>query len=59
LFDSCFCWIASIPAAYFLAHFTQVPIVEMFAMVASIELVKVVIGLKLVNRGIWIRDITV
>ena len=59
LFDSCFCWIASIPAAYFLAHFTQVPIVEMFAMVASVELVKVVIGLKLVNKGIWIRDITV
>ena len=59
LFDSCFCWFASIPAAYFLAHYTQIPIVQMFAMVSSVELIKVVIGLKLVNRGIWIKDITV
>ena len=52
LFDSCFCWIASIPAAYFLAHYTQVPIVQMFAL-------KVAIGWKLVKTGFWIRDITV
>ena len=59
LFDSCFCWAASIPAAYFLAHYTQVPILPMYAAVCSVELVKVVIGLTLVNKGIWIRDITV
>ena len=59
LFDSCFCWLASIPAAYFLAHYTQVPILPMYAMVCSIELIKVGIGLTLVNKGIWIRDITV
>ena len=59
LFDSCFCWAASIPAAYFLAHYTQVPIVQMYAIVSSIEMIKVAIGWKLVNRGSWIRDITV
>ena len=59
LFDSCFCWLASIPAAYFLAHYTQVPILPMYAMVCSVELVKVGVGLTLVNKGIWIRDITV
>lgn len=59
LFDSCFCWIASIPVAFFLAHFTQIPILPMYAAVCSIELVKVVIGRSLVNKGIWIRDITV
>lgn len=59
LFDSCFCWVASIPAAFFLAHYTQVPILPMYAAVCSIELVKVVIGRALVNKGIWIRDITV
>lgn len=31
----------------------------MYAAVASVELVKVVIGAVLVNKGIWIRDITV
>ena len=59
LFDSCFCWIASIPVAYFLAHYTQVPIVQMFAMVSAIEMIKVAIGWKLVKTGFWIRDITV
>ena len=59
LFDSCFCWLASIPVAFFLAHYTDVPILPMYAMVASAELVKVVIGAVLVNKGIWIRDITV
>ena len=59
LFDSVFCWAASIPAAYFLAHYTQVPIIPMYAAVCSVELVKVVIGRILVNKGIWIRDITV
>ena len=59
LFDSVFCWAASIPAAYFLAHYTQVQIIPMYAAVCSVELVKVVIGRILVNKGIWIRDITV
>ena len=59
LFDSCFCWTMSIPAAYFLAHYTQVPIVQMYAIVAAIEMIKVAIGGKLVSTGFWIRDITV
>ena len=59
LFDSCFCWVASIPAAYFLAHYTQVPIVQMFALVSAIEMIKVAIGWRLVKTGFWIRDITV
>lgn len=59
LFDSFFCWVFSIPVAFYLAHYTQVPILLMFALVASTELIKVGVGLKLVNKGIWIRDITV
>lgn len=59
LFDSCFCWLASIPAAFFLAHFTNLPILPMYAVVMSTELIKVFIGVTLVNKGIWIKDITV
>lgn len=59
LFDSCFCWLASIPAAFFLAHFTRLPILPMYAVVMSTELIKVFIGVTLVNKGIWIKDITV
>ena len=59
LFDSCFCWVVSIPAAFIMAHYTAIPILPMYALVMSTELIKVVIGLTLVNKGIWIRDITV
>ena len=59
LFDSCFCWVVSIPAAFFMAHYTAIPILPMYALVMSTELIKVVIGLWLVDKGIWIRDITV
>ena len=59
LFDSFFCWVVSIPAAFFLAHYTQLPIVPMYALVSGSELLKVGVGLTLVNRGVWIRDITV
>jgi Na+-driven multidrug efflux pump len=59
LFDSCFCWAVSIPAAWFLAHRTAMPILPLYACVASAELIKVGIGVTLVNRGIWIKDITI
>ena len=59
LFDSCFCWAASIPAAMFLSRCTAMPILPLYACVAAVELVKVVIGVSLVNKGIWIRDITI
>ena len=59
LFDSCFCWIASLPTAFFLAHYTKVPILALYAVVSSVELIKVAIGSILINKGIWIKDITV
>ena len=59
LFDSCFCWIASIPTAFFLAHCTNMPILALYAVVSSVELIKVAIGSILINKGIWIKDITV
>ena len=42
-----------------MAHYTSIPILPMYALIMSTELIKVVIGLTLVNKGIWIRDITV
>ncbi len=59
LFDSCYCWLVSIPAAYVLVHFTELPILPLYACVMAADLLKVGIGLTLVNKGIWIRDITV
>ena len=58
LFDSCFAWVFSIPLAYVLAHFTSVPITEMYLAVQLLDLVKCVIGYVLVKKGVWINNIT-
>ena len=44
---------------FFLAHYTKVPILVLYAVVSSVELIKVAIGSILINKGIWIKDITV
>lgn len=58
LFDSCFVWVISIPAAHFLTHYTSLSILPLFALVQSAELIKCVIGGILVHRGAWIHDLT-
>ena len=58
LFDSCFCWVASIPLAYVLARHTSLPILPLYTCVQLLELVKCAIGFALVQRGVWIRDLT-
>ncbi len=55
-FDSVFICCVSVPAAYALAHFTNIPIVAMFAMVQSIDLIKCVIGFVLVKKGVWLQN---
>jgi putative MATE family efflux protein len=57
LFDSCFSWVCSIPAAYFLTHRTQIAIVTVYLMVNLLELIKDAIGVTLVKKGVWIRNI--
>ncbi|MBR0536841.1 MAG: MATE family efflux transporter, partial [Clostridia bacterium] len=58
LFDSCFCWAISVPAAFLLSRFTGLSTENMFFAVQTLELIKNVSGLVLVHRGRWINDIT-
>ncbi len=58
LFDSCFMWVACIPATYCLIHFTGLSIVPLYAAVQAIDLIKCLIGAILVHKGIWIHDLT-
>ena len=57
-FDSCFTWLASIPLAFVLVRFTGLPILTLFVCVRLLELVKCGIGAMLMQKGIWINDIT-
>lgn len=57
LFDCGFTWIIMIPVAYVLANFTDLPIVQVFLLVQSTEIIKVIMGFFMVRSGIWIQNI--
>ncbi len=57
IFDSGFTWGICVPVAYALANMTGLSIVPMYWIVQGLELIKVVLGLWLVRRGVWIRNI--
>ena len=55
-FDSVFICCVSVPAAFVLAHYTQIPIISMFVLVQCIDLIKCVIGFILVKKGVWLQN---
>lgn len=59
LFDCVFLWCVSIPAAYFLSRFTTVPMVPLYLMCLSLDIIKCIIGFILVKKGVWINNIVV
>ncbi|MEG2441037.1 MAG: MATE family efflux transporter [Acetivibrio sp.] len=59
IFDGGFVWMASIPLAYCLTHFTDLNIVFIFLCCQLIEILKCGIGYILVKKGVWIHNIVV
>lgn len=57
LFDSCFVWALSVPTAFVLTHYTSLNIIAVYCSVCAVDLIKVVIGLTLVKKGVWLRNI--
>lgn len=57
LFDSVFICCVSLPAAYIMAHYTNVPIVPLYAAVQAIDIIKCVIGFILVKKRVWVQNI--
>lgn len=57
IFDSGFTWGICVPFAYVLANMTGLPIVPLYLAVQSLELIKVVIGVILMKKGVWVRNI--
>ncbi len=57
LFDSVYTWVLLIPFAFFLARFTDLPIITVFFLVQFTEAIKVVIGFFMVKSNIWIQNI--
>ena len=57
IFDSCFVWGVCIPLAYVLSKFTAIPIIQMYIIVNSTELIKCALGYVLVKSGKWLINI--
>ena len=57
LSDSVFTWVVSVPIAWVLIHKTGLPLVEAYLFVNLADLIKMVIGIVLLRRGIWVRNI--
>ena len=55
LFDSVFVCCISFPVAIVFAHYTNVPIVLMYILVQSLDLIKCVVGFILVKKGVWLQ----
>ncbi len=58
LFDSCFVWCLCVPLAFCLSRFTAIPILPLYALCQSTDLIKCAIGAYMIHRGSWIRNLT-
>ena len=57
LFDAVFMWVLCIPLAFCLSHFTDLPILPLFMAVTALDLVKCFIGVMLLKKGVWMRNL--
>lgn len=57
LFDSVFLWCVSIPLAYVLSRFTDMPIIPLYLACQLIDILKCILGFVLVKKGVWLQNI--
>lgn len=57
LFDSCYLLAVNVPIAFCLSRFTVLPILSVYLIVQSVEIVKAVIGFILIKKRIWVNNI--
>lgn len=59
LFDSVYAWVIVMPVVASLAYFTDLPFIYLLPIVLVVENLKLLPGLILVNKGIWLRQLKV
>ena len=57
-FDSGYVWCCMIPMAFVLSRFTDLPILPLYAICQSLDLIKCVIGARMLKKGSWIQNLT-
>ena len=59
LFDSVYAWVIVMPVVAFLAYFTELSFMYMLPIVLVVENLKLIPGLILVEKGIWLKQLKV
>jgi Na+-driven multidrug efflux pump len=59
LFDSCFCWLISIPFAIVLVNFTNMDFKTLYVLVYSVEIIKAIVGMVLLLSKKWYKNLVV
>ena len=57
IFDSVFVWGVSIPVAFILSRFTGLPVLELYIIVQSLELIKCIIGFIMLKKRLWVQNL--
>ncbi|MBO5278010.1 MAG: MATE family efflux transporter [Lachnospiraceae bacterium] len=57
LFDSCYLMMINVPTAFLLSHFTVLPLLSVYLIVQSVEIIKAVIGFILIKKRVWVNNI--
>ncbi len=58
IFDSGYMWAVSVPLAFCLSRFTALPILPLFIICHTSDLLKCAVGLWMLKKGTWIRNLT-
>lgn len=59
IFDSGFMWVIAVPAAFALSLFTGIEITLVYLLVQALDLIKTIVGTKMVLGKTWVRNLTI
>lgn len=59
IFDSCFMWVVNVPVAWCAAHLTAWPVLAVFAVASSMDVIKAAIGIYLVGKKTWVNNLAI
>lgn len=57
LFDSVFMWLVSVPITFILSKYTNMYVVMIFVAVQLADIIKTIVGLVLIKKGVWVQNI--
>ena len=58
LFDSGYMWVVSVPVAFCLSRFTNLPILPLYILCQIADAVKFILGYYMLRQGKWIQNLT-